>query len=348
MKIEIALRAALAAAICATLLGSLPLAAAEKTDVVILENGDRITGEIKKLDRGKLELHTDSLGTIYINWLDIEQVTSGQQLEVEVESGEKYFGILGPASEEGKLEITDEDTSAILEPPSVVRITPIDKGFWKRLDGSLDFGLDVARANRSADLNFGTTVEFRSRKFLRSVTMNTTVITQDETETKTRSALGFSLTRFLKARRMSLGFAQLQRNDELDLDYRSLVGAGYGRYLIQNNKTFLNLFGGLAVSQEKYQDEPAAESVEALVGLEYSMFIFNQPETDIGLSLLVFPSLTSSGRVRAEFRARIRREIVSDLFLQLTVLDSFDSAPQNDGDSERNDWTLSTSLGWTF
>ena len=322
-----AVKKSLLAAICATLLGSLPLAAAEKTDVVILENGDHITGEIKKLDRGKLELHTDALGTIYINWLDIERITSRRHLEVEVDSGEKFFGTLGPASEEGKLEVTDENTSAAVESSSVVRMTPIEAGFWRRLNGSLDLGLDLARANRARSLDFGTKIELRARKYLRSLTMNTTSIAQEETETKVRFSLGFGFKRFLKARRMSLGFAQLQQNEELDLDYRTLVGAGYGRYLIQNNKTILTLFAGLAVSQERHSGLPAEEGAEAVAGLEYSMFIFNEPETDIDLTLLMFPSLTTSGRVRAEFKARIRREIGTDFFLMLTVLDSFDSDP---------------------
>jgi hypothetical protein len=351
VKIEGVARPAIVAAIYATLLGSLPLAAAEKTDVVILENGDRITGEIKKLERGKLELHTDSLGTIYINWLDIERITSEQHLQVEVESGEKFFGTLGPAPEEGRLGITDENATAVVEPSSVVRMTPIEAGFWKRLDGSLDLGLDLARANRARTFDFGTKIELRSRKYLRSLSMNTAIIAQEQTETKARSSLSFGFTRFLKARRLSVGFAQLQQNEELDLDYRSLVGAGYGGYLIQNNKTILTLIGGLSVSQEKFLGEPTSESLEAVAGLEYSMFIFEDPETDIDLSLLVFPSLTTSGRVRAELKARIRREIAKDFFLMLTVLDSFDSEPPTDPlltNSERNDWTLHTSLGWTF
>ena len=39
-----------------------------KTDVVTLANGDRITGEIKRLDRGRLEFKTDDAGTLYLEW----------------------------------------------------------------------------------------------------------------------------------------------------------------------------------------------------------------------------------------------------------------------------------------
>ena len=47
-----------------------------KTDVVILKNGDRITGEIKGLDLGILTLKTDWMGTVEIEWDNIERVKS--------------------------------------------------------------------------------------------------------------------------------------------------------------------------------------------------------------------------------------------------------------------------------
>jgi len=36
-----------------------------KADIVRLANGDRITGEVKNLNRGQLELSTDDVGTLY-------------------------------------------------------------------------------------------------------------------------------------------------------------------------------------------------------------------------------------------------------------------------------------------
>ncbi|MGH9390003.1 MAG: hypothetical protein ACRD1Z_10335, partial [Vicinamibacteria bacterium] len=39
-----------------------------KTDVVVLENGNRINCEIKKLQRGKLNVSTDAAGTISLKW----------------------------------------------------------------------------------------------------------------------------------------------------------------------------------------------------------------------------------------------------------------------------------------
>ena len=39
-----------------------------RTDVVTLPNGDRITGEVVSLERGRLEFKTDDAGTLEIEW----------------------------------------------------------------------------------------------------------------------------------------------------------------------------------------------------------------------------------------------------------------------------------------
>ena len=45
---------------------SLSAQAAPKTDIIIFKNGDKLTGEIKSLKRGKLSFNTDATGTISI------------------------------------------------------------------------------------------------------------------------------------------------------------------------------------------------------------------------------------------------------------------------------------------
>ncbi len=42
-----------------------------KTDIVTLYNGDRVTGELKSMYVGLLEINTNSMGTIQIEWQEI-------------------------------------------------------------------------------------------------------------------------------------------------------------------------------------------------------------------------------------------------------------------------------------
>ena len=69
-------------------------AMADKTDIVVLKNGDKITGEVKGLFRGKLELSTDSMGTVNIDWADIEAVLSDTGQSLELANGQRFYGPL--------------------------------------------------------------------------------------------------------------------------------------------------------------------------------------------------------------------------------------------------------------
>jgi hypothetical protein len=72
--------------VAAFLLGTLaaPVArAAPKVDVVVLQNGSRVVGEIRSMSRGRLELRTDDMGTTYVEWGNVAQVMAPEFFEVE-------------------------------------------------------------------------------------------------------------------------------------------------------------------------------------------------------------------------------------------------------------------------
>src|SRR5688572_25888340 len=64
-------------------LGSSPSTAAPKTDTIVLVNGNAITGEVKRLDRGILSYSTDYMGTLNIEWDKVAQLRSTQLMEIE-------------------------------------------------------------------------------------------------------------------------------------------------------------------------------------------------------------------------------------------------------------------------
>ncbi len=73
--------------------------AREKIDVVVMQNGDRLTGEIKELERGRLKLDTDYMGTVEIEWEQVARLTSPQDFEIEDQIGGTYFGSLAGSPE---------------------------------------------------------------------------------------------------------------------------------------------------------------------------------------------------------------------------------------------------------
>jgi len=73
-----------------------------KVDVVVLQNGTRVVGEIRSMSRGRRELETDDMGTIYVEWGNVAQVTAPGFFEVEDMEGGLYFGSLRPGQAEGR------------------------------------------------------------------------------------------------------------------------------------------------------------------------------------------------------------------------------------------------------
>ena len=70
--------------------------ATRKTDVVYLNNGDRITGEFKELVQGELKLSTAEMGSIYIKWEGVARIESDKYIEIELRDGRRVFGQLPP------------------------------------------------------------------------------------------------------------------------------------------------------------------------------------------------------------------------------------------------------------
>ena len=66
----------------------IPLFPRTKTDVVVMKNGDHLTGEIKGLNEGALYLDMEYiLGTSSVQWSKVERVESKQLFLVKDEDG---------------------------------------------------------------------------------------------------------------------------------------------------------------------------------------------------------------------------------------------------------------------
>ncbi|MFB3068986.1 MAG: hypothetical protein ACE1ZI_06900, partial [Acidobacteriota bacterium] len=93
--------------------------------------------------------------------------------------------------------------------------------------------------------------------------------------------------------------------------------------------------------------DPGRSSLEAMGVMEFELFNFGDPETDITTTLVVLPSLSDWGRFRMDLESRIRHELLKDFFWSVSLFDNFDSDPPSEG-AEGNDFGVKTSVGWSF
>jgi hypothetical protein len=120
-----------------------------------------------------------------------------------------------------------------------------------------------------------------------------------------------------------------------------------GHYFVQTNVADWVGGLGLGYSHEIYTGGDTVDSLEAVLTTSFSIFHYDFPETDIAGTMSLLPSLTQSGRYRAEADLRAKYEFVDDLYFELKVYGSYDSKPPT-VDLEQSDYGVVTSLGYSF
>jgi putative salt-induced outer membrane protein YdiY len=232
---------------------------------------------------------------------------------------------------------------------AVVWMDPLklDASRIKRWDGSVSAGFDATKANSDTSLSASFDARRRAEDFQLNFNGSVYSRSQDDSEDSLRASLGGTYRGLLENRWYWAALGSLERNDELGIDLRTLGGLGYGRFLVQTGRSLWAATGGLAVvNEQRAGDQSAETNVEAILNTEYEFFTYDTPKTTLTTSLTVFPSLTDSGRVRANLEFSLNRELISDLFVGLSFYDSYDSKPPEEG--TENDYGLVTSLGYTF
>ena len=318
---------------------------AERTDVVVLKNGDHITGEVKQLARGRLEFKTDKAGTILIEWDVVAQLTSENFFEVLNEEGLRFYGALIPPDVAETLTVGFLDTSTNLPLENIAAIERLRQSFWSRIKGSLDLGLSFTKADTKTEWNTKITADYRTKKRRLSMTIDSQFRTQENVADFDRQDYSFNFQRLYVGRWLWTGFAAGQRNTELSLDFRLIAGAGAGFHIVRTVEQDLIITAGLGVSQESFSDDRSdSTSAEALLVAKYDLYALGGKDFTTTASLGLFPSLSVSKRIRLEADLDFRKELFSDFYISIRFFDSFDSGVED----SRNDFGITTSIGLTW
>ncbi len=319
-----------------------------KTDVVIIKNGDRLTGEVKSLDRGRLRFKTEATDTINIEWDEVAYLSSDQNIQVETLLGTRYLGHLVRSEEKSNIVVETNAGPIKLNNIQIVHMTPIEEKGVGRLDGDITAGYNFTKASEVEQLNMGLDLDFRTEIRIFSLGFDSILTDSAENDANQRQSLDLVYKRLLNNRWLLGGNISLNRNDELGIDLRTSVGGGGGRILRQSDHSSLILEGGLLGTREDLAGSTSdQDTIEAYGTVTWDWFRYDAPELDLSTKFEVIPNLSDTGRVRGELDITLKWEMIEDLFWQLEFYDSYDSRPAAAG-AEKNDYGIITSLGYDF
>ncbi len=329
-------------------------ARADRTDVIVLDNGDHITGEVLALASGQLQFKTDHAGTLYIDWTHVVSLTTSQRLNIELTDGRRLFGPAPEAaSSPGDIRLLNgrsgQEPVPIEVPISeVVELKRVKGGdvWYNRLEGDVSLGYSYTSASGVQTADFSGNVSARNRQREWKVSIDAQATHQDTGSSTQRVSFVTAFDAFLADRYYRESAIQFERNEELGLDLRSLFAQTYGRYFVQRQGLEWRAGAGLAVSTETGVDGAKRQAIWLPLTTDLYIFQWDHPKTNVAANLVVLPSLNEGGRVRSEASLKARHELIKDFFLQISFSDTYDNRPAET--ARENDWNVVTSLGYSF
>jgi hypothetical protein len=325
---------------------------AKDHDVVVLKNGDRLTGEIKGLQRGELKVKADYMAeAVRLDWARVERLESKSTFMIALVDGKLFTSVMRllptNSNEIPNFVIGSSEDALRVHQLDVIRIIPAAPGFWRRLEGSIDLGFSYTSGNDQYQTQLTAIATYRTGSHSFTASIDSAFSGQPEGDSTARKQFSFDYRKQLTRRFFAGGIFDLLQSDQQSLKLRTSIGGLVGLNLHQSEHSRLSMFGGMVGTRENYSASigtPRSTNADALAGVDFNTFRFKT--TDIRSRFSLYPSLTTPGRVRLQASSDLHIKLVKDLYWGFHVYENFDSRPPVRAD--KNDLGVSTSLGWKF
>jgi hypothetical protein len=331
-----------------------PLFARDKTDVLVMRNGDRLTCEIKGLSAGVLYVSFDYIdGTTSVDWSKVTRVESTQLFVVKTEDGSVYSGELrtpeSGAARPVKIDVIDTQArETTIDRSQVVQLIATSDKFWQRFNGEVSAGVMYSKANQTTQYTLGSDTEYIRERWNAQATFDSNLSSSIGASASTRNSLDLSALRLLRWNNWYYsGIGDFLQSSEQGINLQTSLGGGIGRYFKNTNRVKLKVLLGAAWQNTKYQSTSAFAEQNigaALIGADAQFFRFSK--TNLDVSAVLFPALSDPGRVRFNANASYYVKIFSDLKWNISFYGNWDNHPPPG--LSGSDYGTSSGLSWTF
>jgi putative salt-induced outer membrane protein YdiY len=326
-------------------------------DQVAFKNGDRLTGSIIKKDGINLTVKTNQVGVVVVPWDQITECVIEKPIHLVLKDGRTLLGTL--MISEGKTEIAAAQSKISINPADIIAMRNEDeeKAYqrflnpgWNELwtgTGTIGFagtagnaktltfttGINAARATKTdkTALYFGL-IKASAR------------INNISQETAEAVRGGISYGHNVTSRLFISAFNDYEYDRFQNLDLRFVIGGGVGYQALKNDRSRLDLVGGVGYNRSKFSTPLIRESGEIYWGNEYSLKL--NSATSLVQSYRMFNDITNTGMYRVTFDLGVNTKIFKWLSWNVSLVDRYlsDPAPGR----KTNDFLYTTGIGITF
>jgi hypothetical protein len=341
--------------LCFLLSLSSPLVAREKTDVVVMRNGDRLTCEIKSLDSDVLYVRLDYvLGITSVDWSKVDHIESKQLFLVKTQDGSVYSGTLSTTVSSGTRPVTIE----VLEPSSnkveldksqITHMEETAENLLQRFNGQIGLGSAYNRGNQSGRYSLNADVNYPRERWSASASYSSILSSSKGNSISTRNEVDLSAQRLLRWNNWYYaGLTELLQSSQQGITLQSTLGGGIGRYLKNTGRASISLTGGFAWQQINYQQgvitAPSQQGTSGLIDTELHLYYFDR--TNLNVSAIFLPSLSDPGRVHFNLNTSYYVKFWRKFTWDITFYGNWDNRPPPGFSAA--DYGSSSGVSWRF
>ena len=329
-------------------------------DVVMLKNGDKITGAVIKKDGPNLVMKSALAGVVTIAWDQVVSLNTDGPITVVTKdkTAQAPLTTMGNAVQVQGQSVALGDIVALRDAAEQRAFERLEHPGWGELwagSASLNFGGSSGNSEtRTLVVSANATRATKTDKTILYFTAINSSATINNVNTQTAQAIrgGIGYSRNLTPKMFLSVFNDWETNKFQNLDLRFVLGGGVGYHAWKSDKGFLDLVGGVDYAHDSFgafagppvQAAFTNSRAELYYGDDFAYKI--GPRTSFTQGWRMFHNFSDFGAYRMNLDAALSTQLKRWLTWNVGVSDRyFANAPFG---RKNNDFIYSTGIGVTF
>jgi len=303
--------------------------------VIYLKNGDRITGEIKKIWDGDVIIEPSYADEFSVDQVDIAYMEADpeRQFDVEKKDGTKLVGALAGADEDGNQLLIVNGQQVAIPMAELAELEEPEKAFDWEAHADLNSTFNSGNTNNNS-ITFSVDFLWKKNKHRNYFDL----LWQDEdqdidgerTKVKDRERFRYSYNYSVRDPWFIGGAASWERDPFKGLDYRYNVLPAAGYSFWDDAGRTLSLQAGVGYQAEQVFDDvgQTAEGDGTIASLIFNFrYKFARPDLDLYLKNQTTGAFYGRENVVTQFNTGARYEITDLLYLNLEFILDYETQP---------------------
>ena len=302
-----------------------------QADILVLKNGDRITGDIKRIWDGEISIEPQYSDEFEVDVSAVEHIESDREFELELDDGSQSLARLSGADSDGNQIIEANGQSTAIPLESLFELDEPEKDFdW---ESNIDFSASLNSGNTdtsNAKLRADTTISIPNHRHLAEVTFLREELVGLSTQEK--DLFRYNYNWLFRDPWFFSALLSFERDPIIELGGRTIISAGIGYDIWATPRRTLSVQLGAGAQSEEL-GSVRSENAVATWSLRYSQDFFND-DLELYHNHSIIPNI--SGRTNTSYKTTtgLRYEITDLLYASFSIDYDYETNPVDTAVSE--------------